>query len=227
MNITAADIHKSYREGEVPVPVLRGTSLSIASGECVALLGASGSGKSTLLHCLALLDRIDSGSITFDGQAVARLDEEAAARFRLRNLGFVFQFHHLIPELTAEENVQLPATLAGESRAGRAAELLGWVGLGDKRKRFPWQLSGGEQQRVAIARALVNEPRVLFTDEATGNLDRERALEVLELILRTHREFGTTVLSVTHDAELARRYGRRYRLKDGRIWDLLSEESTG
>jgi len=198
--------------------VLQGANLELPSGACAALLGSSGSGKSTLLHCLALLDRADEGTLMYDGVDVSALKERDAARFRLENLGFVFQFHHLIPELTAIENVELPASLLGKVPAGRGAELLDWVGLGDKQKRFPWQLSGGEQQRVAVARALINRPKLLFTDEATGNLDRIRAGEILELLIKIQRDLGTTLLSVTHDGELAAKYALRYDLKDGQIW---------
>ncbi len=217
MKIESRGLVKSYAESTESVPVLTGTDITLESGSCAALLGSSGSGKSTLLHCLALLDRVQAGQILYDGTDVTKLTEAESARLRLTNLGFVFQFHHLIPELTAEENVRLPAAMAG--RPSKAVELLDWVGLGDKRKRFPWQLSGGEQQRVAVARALVNEPRVLFADEPTGNLDRHRAQEVLGLLLKANKEFGMTLLAVTHDAELARQFQRRYQLKDGRIWD--------
>ena len=221
MKLEAINLVKSYQESDKEVTVLTGTNLSLESGDCASLIGSSGSGKSTLLHCLALLDRPQSGRILYDGQDITGLNEEQAARFRLENLGFVFQFHHLIPELSAEENVLLPASLLGHSKKFEAGELLAWVGLGDKRHRMPWQLSGGEQQRVAVARALVNRPKILFTDEATGNLDRVRSLEILELLLRTQAEFGTTLLSVTHDADLAARYKKQYRLKDGQIWDCV------
>ena len=224
MKLEAIDLVKSYQESDKEVAVLKGAHFVLEDKACASLIGSSGSGKSTLLHCLALLDRVQSGRILYDCQDVSKLNEEEAAQFRLKNLGFVFQFHHLIPELTAEENVRLPASLLGHSHKVEAAELLAWVGLGDKRHRFPWQLSGGEQQRVAVARALVNRPKVLFTDEATGNLDRDRSLEILELLLRTQKEFGTTLLSVTHDSELAGRYEKKYRLKDGQIWDCVGQD---
>lgn len=220
--LVARDLHKSYPAtdaGGAKVPVLAGVGLELAPGDCVALLGASGSGKSTLLHCLGLLDRLESGTLEFEGRDLTRLSESERARFRLEKLGFVFQFHHLIPELSALENVLLPAALAGRSDEKWGRELLERVGLGGKEARFPWQLSGGEQQRVAVARALVNRPAILMTDEATGNLDRPRAMEVLDVFFQVHRELGTTLLSVTHDEELAVRYARRYRLKDGRLTD--------
>lgn len=217
--IEAVGIEKRYAgsSGEV---VLSGASLNLAAGECIALLGNSGSGKSTFLNCLGLLDRPDSGQLQILGQDALKMTERDRARYRLENIGFVFQFHHLIPELTVEENVALPATLLGKGRGTRAAELLESVGLADKRGRHPWQLSGGEQQRVALARALMNSPRILLTDEVTGNLDRKKAIEILELLLKMSQDLKMTLLSVTHDEELASRYKRQYRLKDGRIWDL-------
>lgn len=215
--LEAKDIHKTYA-GSDRQDVLSGLSFALNAGDCVALLGASGSGKSTLLNCLGLLDSIDGGEIEILGQNVSRLNAEQKANFRLHNLGFVFQFHHLIPELSALENLLLPASIAGKKSEPKARDLLARVGLVDKSHRFPWQLSGGEQQRVALARALINEPKILFTDEATGNLDRARSFEILELLLEINRQSGTTLLSVTHDEELAAKYHKQLRLKDGRIW---------
>ncbi len=214
--IAAMNLVKTYRS-ETDEPVLKGVSCEIAQGAKIALLGASGSGKSTLLNCLGLLDRPDSGALTILGEDPSKLNEDERATFRLRNMGFVFQFHHLIPELTAQENVEIVMSLANETNVGWPEELLTWVGLQDKRKKYPWQLSGGEQQRVAVARALVLKPKLLFTDEATGNLDRNRSLEVMELLFKANREWGTTLVSVTHDVELARHYPIQYQLKDGRI----------
>ncbi len=216
--LRATNLCKTYR-GSQAQQVLSGVSLSIQSGDCVALLGASGSGKSTLLNCLGLLDDIDEGTLEVLGVDVRKLSPAEKARFRLENLGFVFQFHHLIPELSALENLLLPASIAGRKSKPRALELLERVGLKDKVSRFPWQLSGGEQQRIALARALINQPKILLTDEATGNLDRGRSLEILELLLEVNRQEGMAVLSVTHDEELAAKYQKRLRLKDGRIWD--------
>jgi lipoprotein-releasing system ATP-binding protein len=213
--IVACGLRKTYSQGAAPVEVLKGVDIDIAAGDCVALLGASGSGKSTLLHCLALLDDPDAGELSILGRDAKKLTRADKSQMRLESLGFVFQFHHLIPELTALENVLLPASLKGVRKNDRARELLDWVGLGDKAARFPWQLSGGEQQRVAVVRSLINEPKILFTDEATGNLDRQRAHEILDLLLKAHKEMGMTLLSVTHDEELAARYGRRLRLRDG------------
>lgn len=216
--LLAEGLRKSYPAtdaGGARVPVLQGVGIELKRGDCVALLGASGSGKSTLLHCLGLLDRPESGRLEFEGRDLMRLSERERARFRLEKLGFVFQFHHLVPELNALENVLLPAALAGRSDEKWGLELLERVGLRGKERRFPWQLSGGEQQRVAVARALINRPAILMTDEATGNLDRPRALEVLEVFFSVHRELGTTLLSVTHDVELAQSYARRLYLKNG------------
>lgn len=216
MALVARNLFKSY-DTVSDEPVLKGVSCEIARGARVALLGASGSGKSTLLNCLGLLDRPDQGEIEILGTNPIKLSEDERASFRLQNFGFVFQFHHLIPELTAQENVEIVMSLAGRVDAAWAEELLSWVGLSDKRKRFPWQLSGGEQQRVAVARALVLRPKILFTDEATGNLDQIRAREVVELLFRANREWGTTLVSVTHDVELASSYPTQYQLKDGHI----------
>lgn len=220
--LQAEGVEKTYKEAESGAAhVLKGVSLSLFPGEACALVGASGSGKSTLLYCLGLLDSIDKGQICFLGQQVHSLNANQRAEFRLKNLGFVFQFHHLIPELTALENVCLPCDIAGRTDLKASApELLKRVGLSGKESRFPWQLSGGEQQRVAVARALANRPRLLLTDEATGNLDASRAAEVLDLILELASDTGSAVLSVTHDLQGARRYKKQYRLQDGRIWDL-------
>lgn len=214
--IKADKLFKTYGSG-ADEPVLKGVSCEVEQGARVALLGASGSGKSTLLNCLGLLDRPDSGDLWILGEDPSRMNEDERAAFRLAHFGFVFQFHHLIPELTAQENVEIVMSLAGRVDASWAEELLAWVGLETKCKRYPWQLSGGEQQRVAIARALVMKPKILFSDEATGNLDRAKSLEVMELLFKANREWGTTLVSVTHDVELAGHYPVQYQLKDGRI----------
>lgn len=206
-------INKSYEAG---ARVLHDLDLVIQSRELVAILGASGSGKSTLLHIAGLLDRPDSGEIYFESENVTHSVENELAALRLKKIGFVFQFHHLIPELNATENVELPALLAGEQRRARAEELLAWVGLGDKLRRHPWELSGGEQQRIALARALINDPVLLVTDEATGNLDRTRAEEIVGLLQKVNTELGTAVLSATHDLQLATHYHRQLRLVDAK-----------
>ncbi|MEO5667057.1 MAG: ABC transporter ATP-binding protein [Bdellovibrionota bacterium] len=215
--LKAEALCKTYDQAGERVSVLKNINLELSKGDFIALLGASGSGKSTLLHCLGLLDTWDSGEVFFEGRPLSKLSEKEQARFRLEKLGFVFQFHHLIPELSAEENVALPASILGANRSPRARELLDWVGLSHKLKSFPWQLSGGEQQRVALARALINDPVLLLTDEVTGNLDRARSKEILELLRRIHSTLGTTILSVTHDEELAASYDRRIRLSEGQL----------
>jgi ABC-type lipoprotein export system ATPase subunit len=214
--IKVQSLVKSYQTAIVE-SVLRGIDIEIQPGETVALLGPSGSGKSTLLNCLGLLDKPDEGKIYFDNREVSKLNEREKSRIRLTELGFVFQFHHLIPELTALENVLLPASLLGQKPMDRALNLLKRVGLESKHHKPPSQLSGGEQQRVAIARALINGPRVLLTDEATGNLDREKSLEILDLLLEINREQKMTLISVTHDSTLALRYESKYSLQNGTL----------
>jgi len=215
--VRARNIKKTYLQGDRRIEVLRGLNLDIAKGDCVALLGASGSGKSTLMHLIGALDQPDSGTLNVLDQELPGLKDSERAAFRLANIGFVFQFHHLIAELTALENVCLPAALRGRQAEKRAAELLDWMGLSQRIHSRPYQMSGGEQQRVALARALINDPKLLLTDEATGNLDRERAAEVLEVLFKANRDLGTTLISVTHDSELAGRYSRILRLNDGLI----------
>ncbi|MBK8976761.1 MAG: ABC transporter ATP-binding protein [Planctomycetes bacterium] len=226
--LTARDVHKSFRLGSRDIPVLRGIDLELAQGETVALLGASGAGKSTLLHLLGLLDRPTAGEILFDGSRVDDLRGWQRARLRHRQIGFVFQFYHLIPELSAIQNVQLGALMdlglgawLGERRAirERAQALLADVGLADRARHRPNELSGGERQRVAIARALIAEPRVILADEPTGNLDSETAAGVLELLFRINRERSISFFLVTHDAGLAARCDRVVRIRDGRILD--------
>jgi lipoprotein-releasing system ATP-binding protein len=217
--LLAENIVKNYGRFERE-QVLKSVSLELRAGQAYALLGASGSGKSTLLYCLSLLDRFDRGELYFKGRNISRLSSQMAAEFRLQNLGFVFQFHHLIYELSVIENILLPAQIRGEvpvETKAWAEELLKKVGLEAKREAFPWSLSGGESQRVAVARALVNKPSLLLTDEATGNLDATRASDVLALILEIGKETETAVLSVTHDENHAKLYPHRFRLVDGKI----------
>jgi len=215
--LRAEGLTKSYSQGGETLEILKGANLSLSSDSFVALQGASGSGKSTLLHILGLLDSQDGGKIYFEDQSVSDFKDDQKARFRLAHLGFVFQFHHLIPELNALENVSLPASMLGRDGQAEAKELLDWVGLKDRMNSFPWQLSGGEQQRVALARSLINRPQVLLTDEVTGNLDRPRSLEILELLKRIHAERQTAVLSVTHDEHLASHYKNQWHLESGLI----------
>jgi lipoprotein-releasing system ATP-binding protein len=222
--LAAAGITKNYRIGRQEIAVLRGVDLEIQPGEKVALLGASGAGKSTLLHVLGLLDPPTTGSVHFDGQAVQSLSIAQRARLRHRHIGFVFQFYHLIPELTALQNVLL-ARMMGSSvlqywrqrKAARASAIamLEHVGLGDRLQHRPAELSGGERQRVAIARALLAEPRVVLADEPTGNLDSTTAQGVVDLMFSIQQERGLAFLLVTHDEQLARRCDRVVRMKDG------------
>ncbi len=201
------------------VDILRGVDLVVERGEFLAVMGPSGSGKSTLLGLVAGLDTPTSGSIRIDGVEIAGMSEDDLALIRGRKIGFVFQSYHLIPTLTAEENVLLPFDLSGEGGGGRAraAELLGLVGLSERRDHYPVQLSGGEQQRVALARAFMLRPPLLLADEPTGNLDSTNGRHVLDLLLELNRREQTTLLLVTHDATLASHAGRRITLRDGLI----------
>ncbi|HEX5453842.1 MAG TPA: ATP-binding cassette domain-containing protein [Stellaceae bacterium] len=208
-----------------PVVILRGVSLSIAAGEAVALIGPSGSGKSSLLMVLAGLERPDGGQIVVAGQNLARLDEDGLARLRRRHVGIVFQSFHLLPTMTAAENVAIPLELAGARDAAvRAAAALQRVGLGHRLGHYPGQLSGGEQQRVAIARAMVAGPDLLLADEPTGNLDAATGGVVIDCLFEEQRRLGSGLLLITHDRALAARCGRLLHLADGRI---VGEERGG
>ena len=224
--LQAVAVTKHYRLGREQIPVLRGIDLAVARGETVALLGASGAGKSTLLHVLGLLDAPSGGEVRFDGERVDALPVRQRAALRHRHVGFVFQFYHLIPELTALQNVQLAQMMAisplaywRQRKAARAAAeaLLARVGLQDRMRHRPAELSGGERQRVAIARALMARPRVLLADEPTGNLDSHTAAGVVELMFEVQRQDGLALLLVTHDEGLARRCARTVRMKDGLV----------
>ncbi len=201
------------------LPVLKGIDLQIQPGEIVSIVGASGAGKSTLLHLLGTLDRPDSGQIFLDGEEISKLKDRALAEFRNRRIGFIFQFHNLLPEFTALENVCMPAWIGGKTQEteDRARMLLTKLGLGDREKHFPSQLSGGEQQRVAVARALINAPAVIFADEPSGNLDSKNARELHELFFQLRDEFNQTFVLVTHNEELAQMADRKLEMLDGRI----------
>ncbi|MBP1656966.1 MAG: transporter related protein [Bacteroidetes bacterium] len=221
--ITATAITKTFLTGDAhgsTLRVLRGISLTIMPGEIIAVVGASGAGKSTLLHILGTLDRPTSGEVMYDSTFVFALDDEALARFRNRSIGFVFQFHHLLPEFSAIENVAMPALINGEKLAKvreRALSLLDEVGVGNRAEARPSQLSGGEQQRVAVARALMNKPRVILADEPSGNLDSANADLLHRLIWDLSRKMGQTFVVVTHNETLARRADRIIRIVDGII----------
>ena len=211
---------KSFVSGQRRVDVLRDVSLRVDSGEQVALVGASGAGKTTLMHILGGLDRPNSGSVRYQQQDIFALKGEALDRFRNQTIGFVFQFHQLLPEFTALENVMLPALIAGKSfrqARGPAEAILQEVGLEQRLAHKPGELSGGEQQRVAIARALVMEPQLLLADEPTGNLDSATSDEIYRLLQQLHRDRGLTMIIVTHSQTLANRMGRILRMVDGEI----------
>ncbi|MBV6654805.1 MAG: ABC transporter ATP-binding protein [Mameliella sp.] len=212
--IQASGITKAYGH----LKVLKGVDLEIKTGEFVSIVGKSGAGKSTLLHILGTLDRPDSGDLIINGASIANLNSKKLAAYRNLNIGFVFQFHHLLPEFNATENVLMPALIAkkpgGESRK-RAQELLDYLGLSDRLEHKPGQLSGGEQQRVAVARSLMNQPAIVFADEPSGNLDSASSQELHQLLFKLRDDFKQTFIIVTHNEELAQMSDRRLEMKDG------------
>jgi lipoprotein-releasing system ATP-binding protein len=221
--VFASGLTKTYRDGLRRVEVLRGIDLAVEPGEMVAIVGPSGSGKSTLLHLLGALDRPDSGRIEIGGSPLEGQQQAELAAFRNRTIGFVFQFHQLLPDFTALENVMLPGRIAGLSARGvesHALHLLSEVGLAERIDHFPNQLSGGERQRVALCRALALEPPLLLADEPTGNLDPESGAQVLDLLLALKARHGTTAILVTHNPEVAARCSRVLRLDAGRLTGL-------
>jgi lipoprotein-releasing system ATP-binding protein len=216
MLLVAKNISKSYGK----LAVLKSVDLSIAASEIIAIVGASGAGKSTLLHLLGTLDKTDTGNIIFDGTDFTKLNDKALSAFRNQHMGFIFQFHHLLPEFTALENVCIPAYIAKENKAdadARGLKLLTQLGLADRAEHKPSELSGGEQQRVAIARALINNPAIIFADEPTGNLDSNNANEINELFLKIRKEMGVAIVIVTHNSALASIADRQLHMKDGNL----------
>lgn len=214
--LQAKDIHKSYGQ----VHVLKGVDLTLNKGEIVSIVGPSGSGKSTLLHILGTLDRPGKGEIVINSKAIQGLSDKQLAAFRNKHIGFVFQFHHLLPEFTAIENVCIPGWINGRKKAEvaeRGKQLLESLGLGNRLENKPSALSGGEQQRVAVARALINDPQIIFADEPTGNLDSANARELHQLFFDLRKKFNQTFLIVTHNEELARMSDRVLHMKDGKM----------
>ncbi len=212
--LVAKDIWKQYGT----IPVLKGVSMELSRGELVSIVGPSGAGKSTLLYIVSSLEKADKGQILFDNQSIDQMDNQALAQFRNTKIGFVFQFHHLLPEFTSIENVSIPGWIGQQDKkivAKRAIELLDFLGLADKQDKKPHQLSGGEQQRVAVARALINNPALIFADEPTGNLDSENAHAMHALFLKLKKEMNQSFLIVTHNEALAKLSDRTLTMKDG------------
>ncbi|MCU7881468.1 MAG: lipoprotein-releasing ABC transporter ATP-binding protein LolD [Candidatus Thiodiazotropha sp. (ex Lucinoma aequizonata)] len=218
--LQASNLVRTFTQGNLHVEVLRGVDLQIRRGERVAIIGASGSGKSTLLHCLGGLDRLDVGEVMLNGKDLLSLNERDKGRLRNRHMGFVYQFHHLLPEFTALENVAMPLLISGEpviKARALAGEMLRQVGLAERTEHKPNELSGGERQRAALARAMVHHPACVMADEPTGNLDRKSADQVYELMLQLNMESHTSFVVVTHDTELVARMDQTWQLVDGKL----------
>jgi lipoprotein-releasing system ATP-binding protein len=224
--IEVKGLQKSYRKGKLKTPILKGIHLNINRGESVAIIGASGAGKSTLLHIMGALDEPTVGKVYFEGQDIFQMSEDDRCRFRNRHLGFVFQFHHLLPEFTALENVMMPGLIAGRAPGElerTAKDLLAEVGLSHRFSHRPSELSGGESQRVALARALIMRPELLLADEPTGNLDSENGAMMIDLLKTMNRNFAVTLVVVTHDQKMAGIMGRVVEMRDGRIDNEVDE----
>ena len=220
--IRVVDLYKSYYDGVTELPVLKGVDVEVKKAEIVAVVGASGVGKSTLLHLLGGLDRPTEGTIFYEGEDIFALNDSGLDRFRNEEIGFIFQFHHLLPEFTALENVAMAGLIARQQASvahDRAKELLDYVGLGERLEHRPSELSGGERQRVAIARALVNQPKVVLADEPTGNLDQKTSEAVHDLLWTLNDQFNQTFIIVTHNQTLAQRADRLIQLVDGQVYE--------
>lgn len=221
--LKATGLRKHFSQGRSQLEILKGIQLEIKRGEALCILGSSGAGKSTLLQILGSLDRPNEGQLYFNSQNVFAMPDDELALFRSKNMGFVFQFHHLLSELTALENVLLPAQILAQGETGvdlnnaksRALEIMGWLGVEERQDHYPNQLSGGELQRVAIARALINSPQIVFADEPTGNLDSQNAKKVQEIFFQLRAKMNLTLVVVTHDLQFAQEFNRTLRLKDG------------
>ncbi|MEZ8080389.1 lipoprotein-releasing ABC transporter ATP-binding protein LolD [Enterovibrio norvegicus] len=225
--LTCSNVVKTYQEGELETHVLKGVSFSINKGELVAIVGASGSGKSTLLHILGALDSLTSGDVQFEGKDLVNMRASDQATLRNQNIGFIYQFHHLLADFTAIENVAMPLLIGGEKPAEakrRALEILDAVGMAHRGEHRPSELSGGERQRVAIARAVVNRPALVLADEPTGNLDHKTALDIYDLMRQLNKEFNTAFLVVTHDQELAGKMDRQLSMLDGQFVETSKPE---
>jgi len=218
--VEVIDLRKSYFDGDTELPVLKGVNLTVRRGEMICIVGPSGVGKSTLLHIIGTLDTPTSGKVLFEGEDIFSMDQEKLADFRSRQIGFIFQFHYLLPEFTALENVAMGALIAGkpsDEAFAKAEELLKRVGLKERMNHKPTKLSGGERQRVAVARALVNDPKLILADEPTGNLDTRTSETVFELIWELKEMMGKTLILATHDLNLAKRGDRMVKMIDGKI----------
>lgn len=216
--LSAQKVRKAYQQGSGELEILREISLDIRAGEAVCIVGASGAGKSTLLHIMGTLDRPSSGQLYFKGQSLLNMGDEELAQFRNKEMGFVFQFHHLLSEFSAVENVMIPARVSGlekKDAALRAEEMLSLLGLKERLDHYPSQLSGGELQRVAIARSLICRPQILFADEPTGNLDSRNGAIIQDLFFQLKQSMGLTLVVVTHDPQFSKKFGKVYRISDG------------
>ena len=225
MMLQATNVHKVYQHEAHKLHILKGIDLGISSGEVLSIVGPSGAGKSTLLHILGALDRPSEGKVILDGEDIYQLNDRQRSSLRNKKIGFVFQFYHLLPELTALENVLLPALVKGDlkgpaSLETRGLDLLDRVGLGKRASHRPNQLSGGEQQRAAIARSLINDPKIVFCDEPTGNLDSETGREIIELLMNLNTKNKQTLVIVTHDEQIARLSHKTIYMRDGRLMEI-------